>query len=107
MRMVTGVRVLRRPASFAGGAASRNIARFKNGWQGERWVKIGDKMADTEDPIQQAADAAIKKWADRSDRRNWSTVRAQWPSGSQASLHASTAIRKLLQRREEIDEGEF
>jgi hypothetical protein len=68
-------------------------------------------MADTEDPIQQAADAAIKKWADWSDRRNWSTVRAQLAERLASELtrirFEMTAIRKLLQRREEIDEGEF
>jgi hypothetical protein len=73
--------------------------------------KIGDKMADTEDPIQQAADAAIKTWAD-----SVRSAQLEHRPGTMAERVASeltrirfemTAIRKLLQRREKINGGEF
>ena len=68
-------------------------------------------MADTEDPIQQAADAAAKKWTDSA--HSLQLEHLPGIAGVQIAAELTrmrfemTAIRQLLESRKNVDGGSF
>jgi len=73
-------------------------------------AREGD-MPDTEDPIQQAADAAAKRWSD--SVHNVHLVHLPGIAGVQIAAELTrmrfemTAIRQLLESRKNVDGGSF